>query len=410
MPSRGQFVLSDNTCTGPVAPAAACTVNVAMKATTVGTHNATLRFGDNAPGAPHLVTLTGIGDPLPPPPEPATTAVANLSPLSIAFGNQNTGTTSAAKDVTLTNTGDESLTVSGVSLAGDNPGSYAIAANGCTTVAVGADCTVSVTFSPASEGSKPATLRFTHGALGAKDVTLGGTGVGSTPAPAPVASVTPLSLAYGSGIVGTTSVVKLATIGNTGNAPMSLATTLTGANSADFVVSSNNCPATLAAGAQCQVGVAFKPLTAAASKVALLRFTDNSGNVAGSTQDVTLTGSAVAPPPPVAGINVTPNPITLPDSKVGLLLGLGATATFQTVTVTSNGAAPLVIGAVNLTGASDFTLSSNTCANTTRAPGATCQVTIRFQATARSTRTSTLNITSNAPGSPLHIAVSGKGI
>jgi hypothetical protein len=408
----GDFVLSDNTCTGAVAPNAACTAKVALRAASVGEKHATLRFGDNAPGNPHLVALTGVGDPAPDPgpgPDPAPAAVANLSPLSVAFGNQDVGTTSAPKQVEITNTGAAPMTVTAVELAGANPGSYAVAGNGCTTLAPAVSCSVSVTFSPASAGARPATLHIAHGALGASDVTLTGSGVGTTPAPAPVAAVTPLSLAFGSGTVGTTSIVKLATMANTGNAPLALATTLTGVDSSDFVISSNTCPASLPAGQQCQVGVAFKPLSAGASKVALLRFTDNTGNVAGSTQDVTLTGSGVAAPPPVAGINVTPNPVTLPDSKVGLVLGLGATATFQTVTVTSNGAAPLNIGATTLS-AGDFTISSNSCANTTRASGQTCQITLRFQATARSTRTATLKITSNAPGSPLSIAVSGKGV
>lgn len=407
------FVVSDNTCTGPLAPNAACTVKVALRATTVGEKNATLRFGDNAPGNPHLVTLTGIGDPAPDPgpgPDPEPAGVANLSPLSLAFGDQDVNTTSAAKQVEVTNTGEAPLTIAAADLAGANPASYAIAANGCgAALAPTESCTISVTFSPASAGSKPATLQLTHGGMGASDVTLSGTGVGTTPAPAPVAAVTPLSLDFGSATVGTTSIVKLATMSNTGNAPLSLATTLTGVNSSDFVVSSNSCPASLPAGQQCQVGVAFKPLSAGASKVALLRFTDDSGNVPGSTQDVTLTGSAVAPPPPVAGINVTPNPVTLPDSRVGLVLGLGATATFQTVTVTSNGGAPLIIGATTIS-AGDFTISSNTCAGTTRAPGATCEITLRFQAKARSTRVATLTINSNAAGSPSRIAVSGKGI
>jgi hypothetical protein len=408
------FVLSDNTCTAALAPNAACTVKVALRATTVGEKNATLRFGDNAAGNPHLVALTGSGDPAPDPgpgPDPQPAAVANLSPLSVAFGNQDVNTTSASKQVEVTNTGRAPLTVTAADIAGATPASYAIAANGCATLAPTESCTVSVTFAPASAGSKPGTLRLTHSGLGATDVTLSGTGTvpDTTPAPAPVAAVSPLSLDYGSGTVGTTSIVKYATMSNAGNAPLTLATTLTGINGSDFVIASNTCPAALPAGQQCQVGVAFKPLSAGADKVALLRFTDNSGNVAGSTQDVTLTGNGVAPPPPVAGINVTPNPVTLPDSKVGLVLGLGATATFQTVTVTSNGSAPLNIIDTTLT-AGDFTISSNTCEATTRAPGATCQITIRFQAKARGTRTATLRINSNAPGSPLSIPVSGKGI
>ena len=43
-----------------------------------------------------------------------TAPVASLSPSSLAFGNQSVGTTSAAQTVTLSNTGNAALAITGI--------------------------------------------------------------------------------------------------------------------------------------------------------------------------------------------------------------------------------------------------------------------------------------------------------
>src|SRR6185295_11480707 len=49
----------------------------------------------------------------------AATPSATLSPTTLSFGNQNVGTTSAAKTLTLTNNGPGAMTISSVALTGD---------------------------------------------------------------------------------------------------------------------------------------------------------------------------------------------------------------------------------------------------------------------------------------------------
>src|SRR5262249_6876606 len=80
-----------------------------------------------------------------------------LSTTSLAFGKRVLGTTSAAKVVKLTNTGASTLNISNVSINGD----FAIGSKTCgTTVAPGATCTVSVTFTPTLIGVRHGTLTF----------------------------------------------------------------------------------------------------------------------------------------------------------------------------------------------------------------------------------------------------------
>lgn len=64
-PNSADFVIaSGTTCpiaSGSVAIASSCTINVTFKPSAAGTRTATLTITDNAPGSPHVVTLTGTG-------------------------------------------------------------------------------------------------------------------------------------------------------------------------------------------------------------------------------------------------------------------------------------------------------------------------------------------------------------
>jgi len=105
----------------------------------------------------------------------------------------------------------------------------------------------------------------------------------------PVAALAP-NQTFAARSIGTTSAAQIVTLSNTGNAHMALAgVELAGANPGDYAISSSTCGASLAAGANCVIRITFNP-TAVGTRAAILRATNNSGNIAGSTQEVTLTG------------------------------------------------------------------------------------------------------------------------
>jgi hypothetical protein len=110
--------------------------------------------------------------------------VNSVSPTSLAFGSQLVGTTSAARTMTVTNTGTGTLNLTGIALGGANPSQYAIAGGTCpagaSTLAAGGSCTVSVTFKPTSAGSKPAALNV-NAAFPASSVAVTLTGTGGSP-------------------------------------------------------------------------------------------------------------------------------------------------------------------------------------------------------------------------------------
>jgi hypothetical protein len=83
------------------------------------------------------------------------TGVVSFSPTApLVFKKQALGTTSPAQAVTLTNTGTAELKISKIG-ASDQ---FGMTSTCGSTVATGAKCTISVTFSPKSKGLKPGTV------------------------------------------------------------------------------------------------------------------------------------------------------------------------------------------------------------------------------------------------------------
>lgn len=110
-------------------------------------------------------------------------------------------------------------------------------------------------------------------------------------APASAVTLTPLTLPFGTQVVGTTGgskpVVESVVLKNSGTAPLNISKiTLKG----DFT-QTNNCPTALPAGASCSVDLIFSP-TANGVRLGTLEFTDDAAD---SPQDVSIggTGSVV---------------------------------------------------------------------------------------------------------------------
>ncbi|MGO8946159.1 MAG: N,N-dimethylformamidase beta subunit family domain-containing protein, partial [Ktedonobacterales bacterium] len=87
--------------------------------------------------------------------------IASITPTSLSFGNQNIGTTSTAQTLTLSNTGTTALSIASISLGGANAGDFTESST-CpispSTVAAGASCSLSVTFTPSANGTRSATV------------------------------------------------------------------------------------------------------------------------------------------------------------------------------------------------------------------------------------------------------------
>jgi len=367
IPAGSPFAITSNTCGTGIAAGASCTVGVTFTPAALGAATGTLSFADSAINSPQTVSLSGSG-----------TAPVTLSASSLSFSTTAVGSTSSTKSVTLTNHLSASLTFSNIAVSGP----FGIANNTCgTSVAAGASCSVGVTFTPTATGAATGTLTFTDSAPGSpQTVNLNGTGSSSS---SPV-TLSASSLNLGTVAVGSTSSAVTVTLTNRQSTALSITSV---GISGPFAIASNSCGTSLAAGANCAVGVTFTP-TATGAASGTLSFTDDASN---SPQKVTLSGTGSAP--------VTVSPSALNFGVIAVL----STSTSQTVTVTNTSAAAVGFTTVGTTG--DYA-DSTTCGSSI-AVGGYCTVAVTFAPTAAGTRTGLLTI--NLSTGPQTVALTGIG-
>ncbi len=144
-----------------------CTITVIFLADDhAGLHSATLNIADNAPGSPQKVGLSAT----------VINPEASFKPTSLNFGTIEVGK-NLTQTVTLTNTGTTGLTITSISVTGEDAGDF-VQSNACgSPLAPSAHCTISVTFKPSTTGSRSANLTVIDDAYsGKQNVPLSGKG------------------------------------------------------------------------------------------------------------------------------------------------------------------------------------------------------------------------------------------
>jgi acid phosphatase len=112
----------------------------------------------------------------------AAVPTVGFSPASLTFGSRAVGTSSSAQFETFTNTGTGALTFGTETITGDF--SFTGQGNCSSSLAPGANCTISVKFTPTTTGTRAGTLTVNDNASTSPQVvTLTGTGVSPTPPP-----------------------------------------------------------------------------------------------------------------------------------------------------------------------------------------------------------------------------------
>ncbi|MGB0014778.1 MAG: choice-of-anchor D domain-containing protein [Candidatus Sulfotelmatobacter sp.] len=263
---NGDFAESD-TCGTSVSAAGSCTFSVTFTPTNAGTRSGSIVIQDNAAGAPHVINLTGVGN----------GPRAVIAPQSLTFPTQSLGATSAAQAITLTNGGNQTLEITSIQVTGD----FAQVNNCPSTLTASSSCTINVTFTPTTFGTRTGTLAVSNNGQGSPQTA---NLIGSGPAPpAAVVALAPANLAFSAQPVKTSSTTQAVTLTNTGNATLNL-------NSIQIIgdfAQANNCPSTLAANLSCTINVTFTP-TASGTRTGSLTFSDNAQ---GSPQVVNITGA-----------------------------------------------------------------------------------------------------------------------
>lgn len=231
-------------CTTSVAPGGSCYISIVFTPASTGPQTGQVSIVSNAASSPSLVPLSGTG----------AVATPGISvPASIAFGDQVINSTSM-QTLNISNNGTATLNISSIVLGGANVSSYTTSGN-CTTVAPSNVCSVTITFLPATTGSKTAQLTITSDAINQPSAVVQLVGNGILAA-RPVVDLSTTVIGYGNAIFAGATPMQTIKLSNVGGATMQIQNIYT---IGDFVQGSN-CTSSLASGASCLIDVRFNPL------------------------------------------------------------------------------------------------------------------------------------------------------
>ncbi|MBN8870920.1 MAG: choice-of-anchor D domain-containing protein [Solirubrobacterales bacterium] len=219
---------------------------------------------------------------------------------------------------------------------------------------------------------------------------------------APALTANPTTLNFPDVHAGETSSSMNVTLTNTGIGPVEVdegGVSITGTDAGDFQIYAEGCDSQiLNSGDTCAVDVVFSPSTTGAKSATL----NIAHDATGSPTTVALSGTGTANP----GIDIDPTSHDFGNTRITL------ESDSQTFTVTSSGTTPLDIDTVTLTGANadQFEIDSENC--TTAPPiasGGDCEVVVHFAPTTVGAKSASLSLTTNVPGSPQTVGLSGTG-
>lgn len=264
-----------NNCTTSLAAGASCVINVVFTPLRSGNRNGNLYIADSAANTPQLVPMTGVG----------LSPVVLIVPQSLVFGSQAIGSPSVSQNIVVTNTGQATLKNISFSMTGANPGDFSQTNNCGTSLAIGATCTVTATFTPTGPWSRSAGIFLSNNALGAPQVM----GVMGNGVSGGIAGFSPSTVTFPTRLMGTTSPATPVTLSNTGTAPLVIAAI----SAAGDYAQTNNCGTSVAAGSSCVINVTFTPSYNAARLGWInVNFVDPAG-----IQTIALTGAGALPNP-----------------------------------------------------------------------------------------------------------------
>lgn len=223
-----------------------CTIIVTFKPTAAGPSTGTLTVTDSDSSSPQTVQLSGVG------------TQAQTSTSLLSFGSLTVGSSSAAKTVNLSNLSAARLKITSITTTGD----YAQTNNCGSSLAVGATCTITVTFKPTLTGKRYGVLTIIDSdGSGTQLVNL--TGIGTE------VSLTPSTLNFGTVPVGGKASSQT-TLTNLGSVAVNITSTVvtgsvggyTDLVTLNFSLQSSTCGSSLAPGASCSFTITFSPMSA----------------------------------------------------------------------------------------------------------------------------------------------------
>jgi hypothetical protein len=366
------FTVIGGNPSGSIAVGQSSTVQIQFAPTAAGAITGSLTIVSDASNSPLVIAITGTG----------TQTGLTMTPSALTFGNVVVGQ-SGTQSVKLTNSGSSNLTINLATAAGNGFGMSGLSLP--TTLTAGQSLSFNAQFAPTAAGAATGSITFTDNAPGSPQVvSMVGTGVATSA----TLIASPGSVAFGSVATGSNG-QQLITLTNTGNASATISAIST--SGTGFSATGLSTPLTLAVNASTTFTAHFAPTTvgAVAGSIAIASTASN------PTVSIALSGTG-------AQGNLSANPASI--SFGGLLVGASASVS---VTLTNSGTSSVAIsqGSASGTGFSMTGLATPLTLNA----GQSTSFSAKFSPTTSGSATGGISIVSNAPGSPLVIALSGSG-
>jgi hypothetical protein len=372
-----------NNCPVSLGAGASCTIHVRFHPTVAAFAPGAITVSTDAFPGTQPVGLSGSGS-------GSVKSHVAFTPGSLAFGNQQAGTKSGTKTVTVKNTSTTiTLTVTSVTASGGY-----VATNSCVgkMIPPNGTCTVSVAFKPISNFatiSYPGAITlFDSDGTSPQAIKLSGVGV-------PPVTASPASLNYGPVVLATSS-TQAVTLTNNHNTEEALSVSTSGY----YNLSSNSCASPVPAGGTCNLAVTFVP-------------SNVFGHINGAVTIRPSTDGFLSPA--VASLTACATIITfLPPSLSFGSEPIGTTSSPLTATLTNKSLStvnidiPITGASITGSNAAEFAISKNTC-GTDLPPGSSCMVSVTFTPTATGTKTGVLNMRDGDACSPQKVKLTGTG-
>jgi hypothetical protein len=336
-----------------------------------GNASGSISIVSDAPGSPMTIALSGTG----------TQLQWSIIPTSLNFGNVNVGSNSS-QNITLINSGTAALTISSATLSGQGFSISGLALP--QTVAPGASATFAAQFAPAAAGSNSGSISVSSNAPGPPaTIALSGIGVQGK------LTANSASVSFGSVAVGSSGLQPM-TLTNTGSASVTISSA--SASGTGFAIAGISTPLTLSAGQSLGFSASFTPSSAgnAGGSISI------ASNAPGSPMAIALNGTGTQ-----SQIAVAPSSAAFGSVVVG-------NSNSQTITVSNGGNASLTVSQAALIGTGFSTSGLN--APLTIAAGKSATFNGVFTPSSAGSASGSLTLISNAPSSPLTIALSGTGM
>ena len=317
----------------------------------------------------------------------STHAAITASPASVNFGNQTVGISSAPVSVVLTDSSRSSAEIVGVSTSSK---AFLSAAPAMPIyLRRGQSLTVSVEFLPSAATTYSAVLTFRRKNASSITVALSGAGIAAQAPVSPQLTLSASAENFGSVQVGATSTQSVLLTN-----PSSVALIISQIAAAGTGVSDTGIatPTNLTAGQSTILSIGFAP-AAAGAVTGSVTIASNAPN---SPATISVTGTGVQPQLAIA-------PLTLDFGSVNV-----GSSSAQTVSMTNSGSASVTISQAAASGAG-YSITG-LAVPFTLGPGSATSFSVQFAPQAGGSVSGGVTLTSNAPGSPATIALSGTGV